>query len=54
MTPEEAIKALQEQQHNDDTEFAHILADAALCKLLIALGYPEVVAEWEKVERWYS
>jgi hypothetical protein len=25
-----------------------------LCRLLTELGYADVVAEWEKVDKWYA
>lgn len=37
-----------------DEEQAHIEADDALCQLLIDLGYTDVIAEYDKVKKWYS
>ena len=54
MTREEAIMKLRQYQSNDDTEGAHIDADGVLTDLLTALGYQDVVAEWEKVDKWYA
>ena len=55
MRPHEiALEKLRQAQENDDTEAAHGEADDALCELLTALGYAEVVAAWEKVDRWYA
>lgn len=37
-----------------DTESAHAYADDALCDLLVALGYKEVVDEYNKIHKWYA
>lgn len=54
MTRERAIKELQELQKSGDTEAAHGDADDVLCALLTALGYGDVVSEWERVDKWYA
>ena len=54
MTPENAIELLRAEQANDDTEAAHINADEIICKLLSALGYQDVVHEYDKVNKWFS
>jgi hypothetical protein len=54
MTRERAIKELKHAQKNRDVEAAHATADFVLCELLKALGYEDVVAEWEEVEKWYA
>ena len=54
MTKEQAIEELKTEQANDDTEVAHSNADDILCKLLTALGHAAVVAEYEKVRKWYA
>lgn len=54
MTREQAIGALKEAQDNGDTEGAHSIADGVLCDLLRALGYGDVIDEWEKVDKWYA
>lgn len=48
------IPSLRAAQQNADTEAAHEDADDALCDFLVALGYADVVAEFQKVKRWYS
>lgn len=53
MTKEEALAKLAECQKNDDTEIAHSAADV-LCDLLKTLGYGDVVAEYDKVDKWFS
>lgn len=54
MTREEAVAELIECQKNGDTEMAHGIADGVLCRLLAALGYGDVVAEYDKVDKWFS
>lgn len=54
MTREEAIKKLRIFQTYEDPESAHSLADEVLTDLLTALGYKDVVDEWDKIERWYA
>lgn len=54
MTREEAIAELKEQQKNGDTENAHRQADGVLLKLLYSLGYQDVVAEWDEIDKWYA
>lgn len=45
---------LKAAQENPDTESAHVDADQVLCDLLKALGYKQVVEEYDKVEKWYA
>lgn len=54
MTKEEAIELLRFPAQLGDPEVAHELADRILCRLLIDLGYAEVVDAFDKVEKWYS
>lgn len=54
MTKEKAIELLKQEQQNFDTEAAHAIADAILCELLNSLGYQDVVAEYNKVNKWYA
>jgi hypothetical protein len=49
-----ALDRLIALQSSEDPEAAHSEADDVLCGLLKSLGYADVVAEWEKVERWYA
>ena len=37
-----------------DAEAGHLQADIALCDLLSALGFDDVVAAYDKVQKWYS
>jgi len=48
------IERLHELQGDGDPEATHAAADAVLCDLLRALGYEDVVGEWEKIEKWYA
>lgn len=54
MTRDEAIARLRECQTNGDTEIDHRDADAVLCELLTTLGYEDVVAEYDKVDKWFA
>jgi hypothetical protein len=54
MTRELAIKFLEEQKDNGDTEIAHGVADDVICELLEALGYSDVVEAYNKVDKWYA
>lgn len=54
MTRENAILQLKELQGDGDTEADHADADDVLCEFLKALGYADVVEEWEKVSKWYA
>lgn len=51
---EKALEDLKPLVDNRDFESAHVDADNVLCELLTALGYEEVVAEYEKVGKWYA
>lgn len=54
MAKEEVIAKLIDCQKNGDTEMAHSQADDLLCEFLAALGYADVVAEYEKVDKWFA
>lgn len=54
MDREQAIAKLKELQNSGDTEAAHSDADDVLCALLRSLGYADVVAEYEKVDKWFA
>ena len=49
-----AVDALKAQQLGFDPESEHAHADSILCELLTELGHAEVVAEYEKVRKWYA
>lgn len=49
---EATLDALRIAQENLDFEVAHSDADDALCYLLEELGFGDVVAEYDKVEKW--
>ena len=55
MTRGEALQrlyALGEDQ--GDPEVTHQLGDKVLCDLLKALGFEDVVAAWDELEKWYA
>lgn len=54
MTRERAIMELKLLQPLGDYERAHVEADTVLCKLLIQLGYADVVTEYEQVPKWFA
>lgn len=54
MTKEQAIAKLKELQGGGDTESDHYTADKVICHFLAALGYADVVVEYDKVEKWYA
>jgi len=54
MTEQEAINELKDIQKLGDIEIAHSQADGILCELLSSLGYEKVVAEYNKVDKWYA
>jgi hypothetical protein len=54
MKRNEAIDQLREIQEIANREVAHRMADDVLCRLLHSLGYRDVVAEYNKVGKWYD
>ena len=54
MKRKEAIDQLREIQEISDLKVAHRLADDVLCRVLHSLGYGDVVAEYNKVGKWYD
>jgi hypothetical protein len=54
MKRKEAIDQLREIQEMADIGVAHRLADDILCELLHSLGYADVVAEYNKVGKWFG
>ena len=50
MTRDDAITELRSL--HGEPEMDHFLADDILCKLLVDLGYSDVVKEYRKVEKW--
>lgn len=55
-TKKAAILRLRQiaEECGGDAEKAHALADDLLCCVLRGLGFEEVVAEYEKIEKWYA
>ena len=56
MTKEQALKEMKECAASSagDAEGWHHRADEVLCEFLNSLGHGDLVAEWEKVEKWYA
>ena len=54
MTEQEAIERLRTLQSSDDTEAAHAEADRVLCQFLTELGYPDLVAAYQLIDKWYA
>ncbi len=54
MTREEALDAMRAAAEPGDPEASHYAADGILCKLLISLGYQDVVDLWKDVDKWYA
>ena len=58
MTKQERIKKyvelMQANVGHYDEEQAHSNADNLLCDLLRELGYGDVVAKYDEVEKWYA
>lgn len=50
----EAEERLEELQLLGDLEQAHVDADKVLCDLLGALGFKDVVAEFEAIDKYYG
>jgi hypothetical protein len=50
----EKLRDIHMQGGVKDIERDHWVADEVLCDLLVALGYSDVVTEWEKVSKWYA
>ena len=51
---EETINALKKLQGVADIESAHQQADDILTDFLTDLGYANVVAEYQEIEKWYA
>ncbi|HBL4691963.1 hypothetical protein INP82_16440 [Citrobacter sedlakii] len=54
MNREEAINKLKILQEMRDKEIAHCSADDVICDLLKALGYEDVVKEYDVIDKWYA
>lgn len=54
MNRTDALLILQQEQKNGDIESAHANADQVLCDLLTELGYGDVIAEYDKVDKWFA
>jgi hypothetical protein len=49
-----ALQELAEWQACADTEVAHASANSVLCELLTALGFDDVVEQYNKIDKWYA
>ena len=54
MTREEALAELAEIKKDTDREAAHMDADHVLCRLLMSLGYEDVVDAYHNIGKWYA
>lgn len=50
----EELERLKVLEHTDDEEYAHIEADRLLLKILIDLGYKEIVDAYNEIPKWYA
>lgn len=48
------IDRLKSVQNSRDCEMAHSVGDDVLCEVLNALGYQDIVEEWEQIPKWYA
>lgn len=49
-----ALTELKRYQVDGDAEIAHLGADRVLRFLLCAIGYADVIFEYDKVKKWYA
>ncbi|AKL13307.1 TPA: hypothetical protein I8271_005009 [Kluyvera intermedia] len=49
-----AIERLKILQLVNEPDYCHKEADDALCDLLQAIGYSDVVKEFKAIEKWYA
>lgn len=50
----EELETLRKLVDDKDTEVAHIKADDILCRILLDLGYDEIVEAYDAVDKWYA
>lgn len=48
------MNALKKESLEEDTEGAHVAADALLCETLDKLGFKELTKIFWEMERWYA
>jgi hypothetical protein len=53
-TPTELLTERMKSLHSLDPETAHKRADKILCRLLVKLGYKDLITQYLKVPKWYS
>ena len=51
---DEYLQELKNLQSNRDLEIAHGHADDILCRLLIDLGFQDIVDAYHKIDKWYA
>lgn len=54
MSKEEVLNRLYALLESDDQEVAHVEADTLLCKILISLGFGDVVDVYNAIPKWYA
>lgn len=48
------LNKLKNKCNSGDEEVDHVNADKTLCELLDDLGYNEITAEFNKIDKWYA
>lgn len=56
LSPEDAVRELAviAKLYAADPEAGHVEADRVLCRVVRYFGRGDVVAAWDKVDRWYA
>lgn len=54
MTEQEAIDKIKSKCHTGDQESDHMHADDVLREFLMALGYKELVAAYDEIDKWFA
>ena len=50
----EILKKLKDAKGSGEEEYFHCEADRLLCKLLLHLGYKEIVDAYKDLDKWYE
>jgi hypothetical protein len=50
----DAVGKLKDLIKDEDTEKAHLEADLTLRKILLELGYVEVIELYDQIDKWYA
>ena len=48
------MNELKKMASEEDTEGAHVAADALLCEVLDKLGFKDLTKIFREMERWYA